>query len=166
MQASEARPHAADGSPSWLQRMLSNFVDLRHDAAEEEREGRLLCMPVVLTASTQSSSSLLDTTAGRGPQIRDLHLQPLSDANAEDIVLHFLRRVSMVSKLPDTLPATVRQLLQLCGGNPRLIAWTLSSLSGCKDLQKEDYLIGETQCCTPSSGVNHSPMFLVRCAVR
>ena len=53
---------------------------LRQKAAELEGNGELLCMPVVITASTRSTASSLQGTAHVKPRhAKTVHVRPLSE---------------------------------------------------------------------------------------
>ena len=78
--------------PSWLQDALSHFVTLRNRAAELEGNGELLCMPVVITASTRSSASSLQGTASGHSLVKDVHCQPLTEMQMQAVIIDLATR--------------------------------------------------------------------------
>ena len=135
-----AQPRYKHRQPSWLQHALSNFITMRNSAERQEQQGRLCCMPVMIVVSTRTSTVTEEDTGWlthRNARFEDLHLRPLSDDEAERAVLQVVQRASGQSEALPALPQPAKQLLKLLAGNPHPIAWSLSALSGQKDLRLE-----------------------------
>ena len=141
-QVDVAQPEPMPGQPSWLQHALSNFVQLRLLAAQEEQKGTLHCMPVVLTASRRASASTLTGTLSSGrSKVKDIRIRPLSDIQMHAAVRNVVTRMHAPNP-PADFPANVVLLLRLLGGNPRWLAWSLCALAGRVDVTNEDFPAG------------------------
>lgn len=92
LQAGAAVPAPTPQKPSWLQAALSHFVMLRKRAVELEGNGELLCMPVVITASTRSSASSLQGTASGHSLVKDVHVQPLTEMQMQAVIFDLAKR--------------------------------------------------------------------------
>ncbi len=104
LQAGAAVPAPTLQKPSWLQAALSHFVMLRKTAAELEGNGELLCMPVVITASTRSSASSLQGTASGHSLVKDVHVRPLTETQMQAVIFDLAKRVKDVPVVPSSLP--------------------------------------------------------------
>ena len=135
----------APQAPTWFQKLLHEFVNLREAAAQEEAAGRLAAMPVVVTASTRASASSLAGTQSGKSKVKDLQLARLSDEDMQRIVEDFAKRM-----LSDEVrcPEHVASLIEWLGGNPRLLAQLLCALSGrnADGMRDEEMHVGESQC--------------------
>lgn len=141
-QVGAAAPVSTPTQPSWISRALSYFVMLRKEAAELEGRGELMCMPVAITASTRASASSLHNTASGNSKVKDIHLRPLTKRQMHALVLSLVRRSSLASALPATLPDELMLLLQLTGGNPRMLSHTLCLTSGSTRAEDDVFLLG------------------------
>ena len=115
---------------------------LRQKAAELEGNGELLCMPVVITASTRSTASSLQGTASGHSLVKDVHVRPLSEMQMQAVVFDLAKRIKDVPVIPSSLPSQLLLLLQLIGGNPRMLSQTLCLLAGSSVLHNEEFPAG------------------------
>ena len=130
-------PRAAPGETTWLQHALSNFGKLQMEAGSVH--ARLQCMPVVIATSTKASAVV---PARDGSRVRDLQLRPLTEQeDITGIVQDLLERMGKLSGPSAGLPEQVLMLLRLLGGNPRLLAWALTALSGRNQLAAEEFVV-------------------------
>ena len=141
-------PNPTLQEPSWLQVALTHFVALRKTAARLEGEGELLCMPVVMAASHRSSAISLQGNWGgcRHNRTKDVHVQPLTEAQMQAVILDFAKRAKDVPVLPSSLPPQLLLLLQLTGGNPRILVFTLCLLAGSSAEHSEMFPAGWCRC--------------------
>jgi len=146
LQAGAAVPAPTLQKPSWLQAALSHFVMLRKRAAELEGNGELLCMPVVITASTRSSASSLQGTASGHSLVKDVHVQPLTEMQMQAVIFDLAKRIKDVPVVPSSLPPQLLLLLQLIGGNPRMLSQALCLLAGSSVLHNEEFPAGWCRC--------------------
>jgi len=140
LQAGAAVPAPILQEPSWLQSALSHFVMLRKRAAALEEKGELLCMPVVITASTRSSASSLQGAGCRHSRVKDVHVRPLTETQMQAVICDLAKRINNAPVVPRSLPPLL--LLQLIGGNPRMLSQTLCLLAGSSLLQNEGFPAG------------------------
>ncbi len=132
---------APPGAESWTQRVMSAFVQLREFAAKQQQQGVAAILPIAIQASTRGTAASLSATASGLSRVKDINLQLLSHGEMEEVVLDVIKR------LP-TPPATVQlpeglsEMLQWVGGNPRLLARTMSALSGSRSLIDETLQLG------------------------
>ena len=154
----------APRAPTWFQKLLHEFVNLREAAAEEEAAGRLAAMPVVVTASTRASASSLAGTQSGKSKVKDLQLARLGNKDMQRIVEKFAERVLGIDRV--TCPEHVASLIEWLGGNPRLLAQLLCALSGrtARAMAREEMHVGESQ----RSAVirQHGTMFCRDCRVK
>ena len=128
--------------PTWIQCLLSAFVKLRQTHPPST-------MPVCLVTSSLYSSTQLTTTDSSKARIADLQLVPLNDRQCYSICAEVCQRVPLTAPPapppPGTwtpisfaasstlagqdLPDETKQLLLLCGGNPRMLAYTLACMA-------------------------------------
>ena len=141
LQVGAAQPKPKPDQPSWLQHLLSNFVQLRWSAAQAEQKRTLHCMPLVLTASTCASASSLTGTSSGKIKVKDVLLRPLSDSEMHAVVWDVMTRMNAPTP-PAELPANVVLLLRLLGGNPRWLAWSVCALAGRVDLESDKFPAG------------------------
>lgn len=121
--------------------MFSWFVPLRQQAAQMHRDGSLMCMPVLLSASTVAAASSFEGTSRS--KVKDLHLPLLPKERAWSMVREFLGRVpNRPGELPMDCPDKVAQIFDWAGGTPRRIAWGLSAMSGSVPVNEERLLTG------------------------
>jgi hypothetical protein len=121
--------------------MFSWFVPLRQRAAQMHRDGSLMCMPVLLSASTVAAASSFEGTSRS--KVKDLHLPLLPKERAWSMVREFLGRVpNRPGELPMDCPDKIAQIFDWAGGNPRRIAWGLSAMSGSVPVNEERLLTG------------------------
>ena len=139
LQAGATVPPPVVGKPSWLQHTLSQFVQLRMTAAELEADGELLCMPVVITASTRSLGSSLQGTASGESRVKDVHLRPLTDGQMQAVVSDLTKRIQDAPEVSSSIPDKLKLLLQLTGGNPRMVSRTLCLLAGSSHTHSEEF---------------------------
>ncbi len=131
---------------SWLQTALSHFVMLRKTAAELEGNGELLCMPVVITAITRSSASSLQGTASGHSLVKDVHVRPLTETQMQAVIFDLAKRLKNLPVVPSSLTPQLLLLLQLIGGNPRMLSQTLCLLAGSSVLHNEEFPAGWCRC--------------------
>lgn len=143
LQVGAADPAPTLQKPSWLQDALSQFVKLRKRAAELEGQGELLCMPVAITASTRASASSLRNTTSGTSKVKDIHLRPLTDVQMKDLILSLAKRSRHQIKIPASLPPHLVLLLQLTGGNPRMLCQTLCLMTNSPATHNEEFLAGQ-----------------------
>ena len=146
MQAGAAKPAPTLQKSSWLQSLLSHFVMLRKRAAQLEKDGKLLCMPVAITASTRSSASSLQGTASGHSKVKDVHVRPLTDSQMQAVVLDLMKRTTGAPATITSFPQKLMLLLQLTGGNPRMLSYTLCLLAGSSVLHNEEFPTGWCRC--------------------
>ena len=132
--------------PSWLQNSLSHFVMLRKIAAELEGTGELCCMPVAITASTRSSASSLQGTASRHSKVKDVHMRLLTDSQMQAVVFDFVKSVEGAPAVPSSIPEKLMLLLQLTGGNPRMLTQAFCLLAASSALSNEEFPAGWARC--------------------
>ena len=137
-----AIPAATLQKPSWLQFALAHFVMLRQRAADLEGQNELLCMPVVITASTRASASSLRNTA-RHSRVKDVHLRPLTDMQMQAVIQSLAKRSQHCPEVPSPLPSQLLLLLRLVGGNPRMLCQTLCLLAGSTVVHNEEFPAGQ-----------------------
>lgn len=142
MQVGAASPGATLQEPSWLQTVLASFAWLRKEAASHEGQHELLFMPLVITASSRASASSLQVTA-RHSRTKDIHLRPLTDLQMQAVIVGLAKRSRHSPEIPPTLPPQLVLLLQLIGGNPRLLSQTLCLLAGSRAVHNEEFLAGQ-----------------------
>jgi len=142
LQAGAAKPAPALQTPSWLQVALSHFVMLRKAAADLEAKGELLCMPVVITASTRSSASSLQNTASGHSYSKDVHVRSLTETQMQAVICDLAKRITSAPAVPSSLPPQLLLLLQLIGGNPRMLSQTLCLLAGSSMVRNEEFPAG------------------------
>lgn len=87
-------------------------------------------MPVCVTASTRASACSLGGTASWKSRVKDLHVQPLDVSQMQAVISNLVQQVAGAPKMPSALPARATQLLQLIGGNPRMLSQALCSMAG------------------------------------
>ena len=119
---------------------------LRKTAAELEGKGELLCMPVVITASTRSSASNLQGTASGYSRVKDIHVQPLTEMQMQAVIFDLAKRIQHDTVVPSSLPPQLLLLLQLIGGNPRMLSQALCLLAGSSVLHNEEFPAGWCRC--------------------
>ena len=141
-QVGAAIPAPTLDKPSWLQFALSHFVMLRKVAADLEGQNELLCMPVIITASTRASASSLRGTANGESRVKDVHLRPLTDMQMQAVVVSLAKRSKDCLAIPSPLPQKLLLLLQLVGGNPRMLCQTLCLLAGSTVVHNEEFPAG------------------------
>lgn len=88
------------------------------------------CMPVCVIASTRASASSLGGTASRKSRVKDIHLFPLDVSQMQAVISNLVERVAGAPKMPSALPTRATQVLQLIGGNPRMLSQALCSMAG------------------------------------
>ena len=142
LQVGAAIPTPTLQKPSWLQFALSHFVQLRKTAAELEGQNELFCMPVIITASTRASASSLHGTASGQSRVKDVHLRPLTDLQMEGVIVSLAKRSHPCVAIPSPLPPQLLLLLQLVGGNPRMLCQTFCLLAGSAVLHNEEFPAG------------------------
>lgn len=118
---------------------------LRQRAADLEGQNELLCMPVVITASTRASASSLRNTASGQSRVKDVHLRPLTDVQMQAVIVGLAKRSQHCPEIPSSLPPQLLLLLQLVGGNPRMLCQTLCLLAGSTVVHNEEFPAGQHQ---------------------
>ncbi|KAL3159353.1 hypothetical protein ABBQ32_011304 [Trebouxia sp. C0010 RCD-2024] len=119
---------------------------LRQRAADLEGQNELLCMPVVITASTRASASSLRNTASGQSRVKDVHLRPLTDMQMQAVIQSLAKRSQHCPEVPSSLPPQLLLLLQLVGGNPRMLCQTLCLLAGSTVVHNEEFPAGRAHC--------------------
>ena len=119
---------------------------LRKRAAELEGNGELLCMPVVITASTRSTASSLQGTASGQSFVKDVPVRPLSETQMQAVIFDLAKRAQDSPATPGSLPPKLLHLLQLTGGNPRMLSQALCLLAGSSALRDEEFPAGLCKC--------------------
>lgn len=132
----------AETPATWIQRLLEAFVLLRVDCPQNT-------MPVCLVTSSLYSCTQLEMTDTSQARIANLQLVPLNDRQCFSIFQQVCNRVSVTgspaSPTPgvwpqislalsrtltgQNLPDVTKKMLLLCGGNPRMLAYTLASMA-------------------------------------
>lgn len=132
---------------SWLQTVLASFAWLRKEAASVEEQHELLCMPVVITASSRASASSLQITA-RHSLTKYIHLCPLTSLQMQAVITGLAKCSRLCPEIPLPLPPQLVLLLPLIGGNPRLLSQTLCLLAGSGAVHNEKFPAGQHICNT------------------
>lgn len=143
LQVGAAAPAPTLQKASWLQHALSTFVALRKSAAALQGKDELLCMPVVITASTHASASSLSNTANARSRVKDIHLRPLTDMQMQALVVSLAKSSKHDLAIPSPLPPQLVLLLQLLGGNPRMLCQALCLLAGSDVVLNEQFPAGQ-----------------------
>lgn len=138
------------------------FVRLRERAAQMAKDGSLMCMPVLMSASTVAAASSFESTSSGLSKVKDLQVPLLPTHRAWLMVREVLTRVPhRPGDLPLDCPDKVATIFDWAGGMPRKIAWGLSAMSRAVPVDEERLLTGRNSFYTLAlTVVCHSWLFV------
>ncbi len=137
--------HAPGQDVTWVQQLFSEFVDLRQEAAWQAANAGMQILPVLVLASTRAALASLEGSFSGKARIGDIALKPLSIRRMQDILKDLYNRIQAARKPPAFKGSKQLELaLTWLSGNPRHLAWLLSSLSGRGVSDRQKVSIGQS----------------------